>query len=86
MQQFAFHTGRCHQSKDHGYTARTDTDRKRDGIKYLLLDALPLEAVHILAGPSLSEELESPNRLNRCLTNKYSTTQLNHRNRQTENQ
>ena len=59
MQQFAFHTGRCHQSKDHGYTARTDTDRKRDRIKYLLFDALPLEAVYILAGP-FSEELESP--------------------------
>ena len=49
LQTLILHTGRCHQSKDHGYTARTDTDRKRDGIKYLLLDALPLEAVHILA-------------------------------------
>ena len=60
MQQFTFHTGRCHQSKDHGYTARTDTDRKRDRIKYLLFDTLPLEAVHIWLVPSLSEELESP--------------------------
>ena len=86
MQQFAFHTGRCHQSKDHGYTARTDTDRKRDGIKYLLLDALPLEAVHILAGPFFIGRIGITQQLNRCLTNNYSTTKLNHRNPQTENQ
>ena len=86
MQQFTFHTGRCHQSKDHGYTARTDTDRKRDRIKYLLFDALPLEAVHILAGPFFIGRIGITQQFYRRLTNEYSTTQLNHGNRQTENQ
>lgn len=45
LQQFAFNTGRRHQSKDNRYTARPDTDRKRDGIKYLLLDVFPSETV-----------------------------------------
>ena len=86
MQQFAFHTGRCHQSKDHGYTARTDTDRKRDGIKYLLLDVFPSEAVYILTGFFFIRRTRIAQQLHCRFTNQHSTSQLNNRNSQTENQ
>lgn len=49
LQQFTFDAGRSHQSKYNGYTARTDADGKRDGIKYLLFYILPFEAIHVPA-------------------------------------
>lgn len=54
--------------------------------RYLLFDALPLEAVHILAGPFFIGRIGITQQFYRCLANEYSTTQLNHGNRQTENQ
>ncbi len=86
MQQFTFDTGRSHQTKYNGYTARTDTDRKRwdKNIFCSMLFHLKLSTFWLV--PSLSEELESPNSSIAVLQISIPTTQLNHRNRQTENQ
>ena len=86
LQQFAFNTGRRHQSKDNRYTARPDTDRKRDGIKYLLLDVFPSEAVYILTGFFFIRRTRIAQQLHCRFTNQHSTSQLNNRNSQTENQ
>lgn len=84
LQQFTFDAGRSHQSKYNGYTARTDADGKRDGIKYLLFYILPFETIHIPARFFLIRRVRIAEQLHGRFTDKYPTAQLNDRDGQTE--
>ena len=84
LQQFTFDAGRSHQSKYNGYTARTDADGKRDGIKYPGFDCPQADGIGVFLRYAAGRSVGVAEPLQRRAADQQTAAQLDDRQRQIE--